>query len=228
MLSEILQPISALGVSVRAEDSTGCWVGLLPVIKMKKKKKKVRWTSGNEHRSTTSGHTQTRTYQNSGIFVIFFVAEWNHLNAASLKFSSFTLRLSFMKNSGNGMGCQPSTGSNHSIQNYYIQFSLISPKETKIISFCVHQEREHIRSKDPSLYHTCPATNQLFLQKQQFYLRGFRVKEISHWTAESFEVAPSAPKEKEKRKRVMSCSLRGCITACGTHRWYTRSLRPRC
>lgn len=40
MLSEILQPISALGVSVRAEDSTGCWVGLLPVIKMKKKKKK--------------------------------------------------------------------------------------------------------------------------------------------------------------------------------------------
>lgn len=144
MLSEILQPISALGVSVRAEDSTGCWVELLPVIKMKKKKKKVRWTSGNEHRSTTSGHTLTWIYQNSVIFVIFFVAEWNHLNAASLKFSSFTLRLSFMKNSGNGMGCQPSTGSNHSIQNYYIQFSLISPQRNKNnLVLCTPGARAH-------------------------------------------------------------------------------------
>lgn len=40
MLSEIIQPFFALCVSVWAEDSTGCRVGLLTGIRMKKKKNK--------------------------------------------------------------------------------------------------------------------------------------------------------------------------------------------
>lgn len=62
---------------------------------------------------------------------------------------------------------------------------------------------------------------------KHFYLHGFRVKEIAYWTEESFEVAPSAPKEKKESKAsdvMVTVWMYDC--GCNTQLTHARILLP--